>query len=165
MPDTETATSAQRPEGTLPPYLRALAGDGSTWYGCLTVENAELVAARIQRLLSGRLYSWAYDCLSPDSDLDLRTSLKIRNGEVRATVAADHAMVGWSDAAGSHDLYSAIRDRAHEVDLSYEDKRRRGVWLHFEGERFSIDSFAIGGTRCRSTVRVEYPEHLSDDYA
>lgn len=152
MADTEAPEVTEKP---LPPYLRRLASGGD-WHGCLTLENAELVAGRISRLLYGRRYSWAYHWGSPEADIELHTSAATM--EVRVNVQLDHAFVSWSDG-WSHQFYTTIRDRRYEAKLSYEEKRRDGIWLHFQGEQFTTDSYSISGNRCRGTFRIE----VSDD--
>ena len=150
MADTETEPT----EVTIPPYLRRLTQDGAEWYGCLTLENAELVAARIRRLLDSSRYSWAFET-GHEGEIELHTSAAAEN--IRADVRADHAFVTWSDG-WSHQLYTTIRDRREEVQLSYEEKRSNGIWLHFHGEQFTTDSYAIAGNRCRGTFRIEVPD-------
>lgn len=154
MTDTDTAEASYD--------QRILAQDGREWSGCLTIENAEAVAAKIARLLAGKLYSFAFDW-SPAGDIDLHTSMKAR--DVNATTEEGHAIVSWGDGYGLHTLYTTVRDRAEGMQLSYEERLHAGTWLHFHGEQFTAESFALAGNLCRSTFRIEYPEHLSDDYA
>jgi hypothetical protein len=132
LPDTET-----------PDHLRRLTGD-APWYGFLTLENLDLVAGRLRRLLTDRRFTWvACDAAMRNYRPEVRTSQELAEAGVK---------VSWDDdetrRAGfitvSYTEYLAIIDTSisghDEIKaLGYDKCRKHGAYLSFTHDQVRIE--------------------------
>lgn len=164
MPDTETTQPPEVTDERMPYDLKHLAADhdGREWWGCLTIENAEALKDRIERMLKGRLYTFV---ARNDGFLaqcpEVRTSQKMREAHVSCD---DLAHVSVSDSYGSWGILSQIKSRAEGLRLSADERRTKGAYVVIRHDRIEIEHSAPAGHALFWVIAVEHPEYLSDDY-
>jgi hypothetical protein len=150
-----TTTPAEKPT-----HLRRLA-DGSEWYGCLTLENLDLVAARIRSLLEGKSYTFV-TCNEGLRDYfpEVRTSLRLREG-VSTWVDEKAGRFGGFNVADSYGvwgMHTDVPDISTAHSLSYDEQRKRGGYLHIKHERIEMEHFAPADARLYWVAAIEYPQ-------
>jgi hypothetical protein len=154
LPSTET-----------PDHLKRLTGDGA-WSGCLTLENLDLVADRIRRLLENQRFTWV-SCNQVMSNYfpEVRTGQRLAEGVKVTRVAPDGGReVGYitiSYSAYVAPLDTDISDRAEANTLTYTEKRTRGPYLCFTHDRVEIDHFIEPGSRAYWVAAVEEPDGMN----
>lgn len=153
----------------LSPDLRRLAGD-QDWYGCLTLENLDLVAARLRKLLGGRRYTWAAtvhwkgaqdDFVMPE----VRTGMWAKDLKVSRSTLDDGREMGHitvSDSYGVWGISTTVPDGPAASALSYDGQRTQTSYLHFKQDRWTdqlqIEHFSGSGNRICWVAAVEMSE-------
>jgi hypothetical protein len=133
LPSTET-----------PDHLKRLAEDGE-WHGCLTLENLDLVADRLRRLLGGQRFTWvSCNAVMNNYRPKVRTGQRITEGiKASRSVRDDDRQVGYITISYSEYvafLDTTVSDRAEEIGLvSYDVRRKRGAYLSFTGNQVRIE--------------------------
>lgn len=146
--------------------LRRLASDRD-WYGCLTLENLDLVAGRLRKLLDGRRYTWAAslhwkgardDFVMPEVRTGMQVeSLKVSRSDLEDGRKMGHIIV--CDSYGVWGIDTTVPDRQVAGALSYEGQRTQTSYLYFKQNRWSsqlqVEHFSGSGNRICWVVAPE----------
>lgn len=134
--------------------------DGAIWHGYLTYANAEAMAAKIMRLLDGRLYTYVSTWRGPDNEPDVRASQKLS----REGVKASHGQITGSDSHGLWFIETTFKNRAqvNSVYAEYGELSNLGAWVGFEGNKITWRQVQPNGSRYYVAIAVERPENLED---
>jgi len=146
-------------------------GSERDWFGFLTTENAEAVAARLRRLLSGKRYTFvaANEGLR-DYFPEVRTGQRLRDDGASAYAFGEDdrwAGVNVQDTYGSWGVHSGAADQA-EAHRRAHDAAKAGVkdknlaYLHFKYDRVEIEHFAPPGFRLYWLAVIEQPGEDGD---
>ena len=148
--------------------------EGYTWYGVMTIWNAEAIADRLRKMLEGKQYTFVSDndFFGPERPPEVRTSQYLhghKNSEVAgdgfnvdfSMLAKDHAHVMVCDTYGVWSFSSTTEDQNNHEDYHQP-------YVHFDAdygvERFSVVHRALGGNLLRWVVMVERPTHLAEAF-
>lgn len=146
----------------LPAYLKRLTTEAE-WWGCLTLENLDLVAERLRKLLDGRRYTF----VASNEGLrqyfpEVRTGLALRDRGVTASRSTmdDGSILGHlnvSDSYGSWGMFTTVPDVTAAHALSYDEQRKQGTYLHIKYGKVEIEHFAPVGARLYWVATLEPP--------
>jgi hypothetical protein len=132
------------------------------WFGYLTTGNAQAVSDRIERMISGKKYTWVATCHWPGQLIPHRPEVRVgqetRKVDLTSGPLDDGRVMAHITVSDSYGVWGISSVHATQHEARQADANRR-TYLHFErdrwGDRLEIEHYSASGNHLWWVIAVE----------